>query len=255
MLYKIFYVLVLVFLSNNAYSQLSDLTASVMDQLNINIKDCESLFAEKVLPYNKDLSVIVIPKIGQKEEDMFSLDSYVVVVNNKTKKIKHLYFESYKTSGWESDAIFIYEVSIDTAKYLVQDSVRAFGVVLHTRNMSQPNPYNSRFISLFIPDGDKLQNILKNYEIFSYGGETDMNCFAEMNTEEKTLSLSKAKSNDYFNINVNVLHTLLVSKQKEGTSCESSSCNYSDCIETKTLKKSKQILQFLDGAYKQILNN
>ena len=78
-----------------------------------------------------------------------------------------------------------------------------------------------------------------------------MNCIAEMDTEEKSFMLLKATSNNYFDIKVNVLHTLLMSKQKEGTSCAPSRCDYSDCVETKTYKKSKQILRFLDGAYKQ----
>jgi len=233
---RIFLVIILVLVSNHSFAQPSDLTFKVMDELSISIDDCEgSLFAEKILPNNQDLTVIVIPKIGKKEEDMYTLDSYVVVVNNKTKKIQQLYFESYTTSGWESDAVFIYDLTIDTAPYLVQENVRAFGVVLHTRSMSQPNPYSSNFISLFIANGDKLQNILKNYEIYSYGGETDMNCFAEMYSENKTLILSKNKTNNYFDINVDVLQTKLTSK---------------DCIETETFTNSKQMLKFIDGSYK-----
>ncbi len=234
-LYRFILVSLVVTLTNTVLGQPSDLAIEVMDELNISIEECESLFVEKTLPYAKNLTAIVIPKIGKQEEDMFTLDSYVVVVNNKTKKIKHLYFESYKTSGWKSDAIYINEISIDTAPYLVQENVRAFGVIIHTRSMSQPNPYSSNFISLFIPDGDKLQNILKNYEIYSYGGETDMNCFAEMYSEDKTLIISKNKTNNYFDINVDVLHKKIISK---------------DCIETETLTNSKQILKFIDGSYK-----
>lgn len=232
------YISIIAFIvfTSNSFGQPSDLTIKVMDKLGLHLEDCEeSLFAEKVLPFNNNLSVIVIPKIGKQEEDWYILDSYIVVVNNKTKKIKHLYFESYKTSGWESDAVFIYDITIDTAKYLVQEKVRAFGVVLHTRNMSQPNPYNSKYISLFIPEGDTLQNILKNYEIYSYGGETDMNCFAKMYSEDKTLLHTKNKTNSYFDINVDVLHTKLISK---------------DCIESKTTTKSNEVLKFTKGSYK-----
>ena len=233
---KFILVSLLVVLTNTIFAQ-SDLVIKVMDKLNISIEDCDEmgLFTEKVLPYNHDLTVIVIPKTGKQEEDFYILDSYVVVVNNKTKKIEQLYFESYKTSGWESDAVFIYDITIDTARYLVQENVRAFGVVLHTRSMSQPNPYYSKYISLFIPEEDALQNILKNYEIYSYRGETDMNCFAEMYSEDKTLIISKTKTNDYFDINVDALHTKLISI---------------DCIESKTTTTSKQVLKFSDGSYK-----
>ncbi len=241
-LYRSILVCLVLILSNNILAQPSDLIIHVMDELSISIGDCDEMgqFPEKVLPYNKDLTVIVIPKTGEKEEGWFALDSYVVVVNNKTKIIKHLYFESYKTSGWESDAVFIYDITIDTARYLVQNNVRAFGVVLHTRNMSQPNPYSSNYISLFVPDGEKLQNILKNFEIYSYGGETDMNCFAEMYSDDKTLILSKNKTNNYFDINVDVLHKSINFKEKGDD----------DCIETETSTNSKQVLKFIDGSYK-----
>jgi len=225
----------LIVFSNHSFAQLSDLTVKVLDDLNINKEDCEDLFSEKVLPYNKDLSVIVIPKIGEKEEDMFSLDSYVVVVNNKSKKIQQLYFESYTTSGWESDAIFINEISIDTAPYLVQENKRAFGIVIHSRSMSRPNPYYSKYLSLYLPDGNNLQNILKSFEIYSYGGETDMNCIAEIYSEDKTLILSKTKTNNFIDINVDVLHKKIISK---------------NCIETETSTNSKQVLKFIDGSYK-----
>lgn len=236
-------VCIFVVLANIIVGQLSDLTLKVMDELDINIDDCEgSLFAEKVLPYNNDLSVIVIPKIGIKDEEfeeVYSLDSYVVMVNNKTQIIKHLYFESYKTSGWDSDAIYITEISIDTAPYLVQENVRAFGIIIQERSMSQPNPYSSNFISLFIPDGDKLQNILKNYEIYSFGGETDMNCLGEFVENTKILKMLKNQTNGYFDIETYSINSEIVYTKKED-----------DCVESKKVKNSKQILKFSNGTYR-----
>jgi len=231
-------VWVFVVLTSNTFGQPSDLTIKVMDNLGIHLEDCEgSLFAEKVLPYDKNLTVIVIPKIGQHKEGMFTLDSYVVVVNNKTERIKHKYFESYKTSGWESDAVFISDLTIDTARYLVQENTRAFGVILHTRNMSHPNPYASNYISLFIPKGNKLQNILKNFEIYSYGGETDMECLAELYYQRKILILSNNITNGFFDIEVKVSNTIHISKGE-------------DCEATKTSSNAKQVLKFSDGTYK-----
>ncbi len=233
-------VCIFVILANITFGQPSDLTLEVMDELGIHLEDCEgSLFAEKVLPYNTNLSVIVIPKIGIQEDDFYSLDSYVLMVNNKTNTIEHLYFESYKTSGWESDAIYITEISIDTAPYLLQENTRAFGVVLHTRSMSQPNPYSSNFISLFIPDGDKLQNILKNYEIYTFGGETDMNCWGKFAEVSKTLKMLKNTTNGFFDIEAHSTNSEIVYTKKDD-----------DCIKSKKAKNSKQILKFSNGTYR-----
>ncbi len=237
---RIVLIITLIFVSNYSFTQ-SDLVVKVMNELEITIEDCDEMgqFPEKVLPFNKDLTVIVIPKTGKKEEGMFTLDSYVVVVNNKTKEIKHLYYESYKTSGWESDAVYINDISIDTAKYLVQENVRAFGVVIHTRSMSQPNPYSSNYISLFIPDGKKLQIILKNFEIYSYGGETNMNCWGKFFETKTTLEMLKRTTHGFFDIKIINNNSEINYKEKDD-----------DCVESKTSTNSKQVLKFSDGFYK-----
>ncbi len=108
------------------------------------------------LPYSIDETVIVIPKIGEIDDDYYTLDSYVALVNHNTNEIKSLFFESYETSGWQSDAIFIYDITIDTTTYVVDKNTSAFGVVLNKRSLSQPNPYYERSISLFVSRGKAL---------------------------------------------------------------------------------------------------
>ncbi|HBS11669.1 MAG TPA: hypothetical protein DEO36_03875, partial [Flavobacteriaceae bacterium] len=59
------YISIIAFIvfTSNSFGQPSDLTIKVMDKLGLHLEDCEeSLFAEKVLPFNNNLSVIVIPK-------------------------------------------------------------------------------------------------------------------------------------------------------------------------------------------------
>jgi len=239
-LYRSILTYVFVVLANTVFGQPSDLTLEVMDELGIHLKDCEgSLFAEKILPYDDSLSVIVIPKIGKQEEGMYTLDSYILIVNNKTGKTKHHYFESYTTSGWESDAIYITKIAIDTAPYLVQENTRAFGVVIHNRSMSHPNPYSSSFISLFIPDGDRLKNILKNYETYTYGGETDTNCLGKFYSETKIIILSKNKTNGFFDLETKSTNAEIIYKEKGN-----------DCIESKTTTISKQTLKYSNGTYR-----
>lgn len=220
---------------------MSDLTLDVMKQLNIDETDCDGFFLEMQLPYNKDETVVVIPKIGEQDDDYTAIDSYVALVNNKTNKIKSLFFESYKTNGWESDAIFIYEMSIDTTTYSLDNKTKAFGVVLKSRNMSQPNPYYDKSISLFIQKGDSLLNVLKNFEIYSYGGETNMKCYADFYETVNSLSMSQNISNGFFDILVTSTSKEILFREIE-----------SDCDESiASSKESHSVLKFINGKYIQ----
>ncbi|QCX37061.1 hypothetical protein FF125_00890 [Aureibaculum algae] len=212
-------ILFFAFCCQISFAQLSDLTLNVMNQLNINEEDCDGSFAEMQLPYNTDETAIVIPKIGKQEEDFTALDSYVVLVNNKTKEIKSLFIESYETSGWQSDAIFIYDISIDTTSYLIDKNTNAFGVVLKSRSMSQPNPYYDSTISLFTPNGKKLKNILKNYPIYESIGETDMKCYGKFEIESRQLSISKNATNGFLDIVVDITNKTVVYEESKGE-CE-----------------------------------
>jgi hypothetical protein len=235
--FVLFYFFIL--FTNHSFSQPSDLTIEILDRLKINIEDCEDLFAEKILPYNQDLSVIVIPKIGKENEEGYFLDSYVIVVNNKTSKILHLYIENFETSGWDSGVIYIDKITIDTNPYLVQENIRAFGVVLHKLLNAQTSHISSKHISLFIPQGKNLQNILKNYPIHNSFGEQDIICTSKEELENKILTISENKTNDFFDINVEITSSNIFSK-KDG----------SDCITTKNSKSSKKVLRFEDNIYK-----
>jgi len=212
-----------------------------MKQLNIDEEDCEGLFAEMQLPYNTDETVVVIPKIGEQSEDYFSLDSYVALVNNKTKEIKSLFFESHKTSGWQSDAIFIYEISIDTTIYTLDKKTKAFGVLLKSRSMSQPNPYYDSYISLFIPQGKELKNILKNYSIYESVGETNMKCYGVFQIENRKLSMSENITNGFYDIVADISNTTVVYEEIND-----------ECKDKVTEKKvRKQTLTYKNGIFKE----
>lgn len=75
----------------------------VLEKLNINDEDCYSEFiTEKVLPYDTDKSLVVIPRMSHKEVDLYTLDAYIVIIDHKTHEIIHMY---HKKDEWTSDAI------------------------------------------------------------------------------------------------------------------------------------------------------
>lgn len=175
---------------------------NVIQQLGINtLKVMEEFVVFKVQPHDPNETIVIIPEIeGDYDEHHFELNSYIVLVNNTTKKITHKYYESSKTSGWDSDAILLSKISIDTAPYMVTKEIRAFGIRVFHYGMSKPNPYSNKTITLFVKSGNTLKKVLRHYDVMDYGGEWDTQCAGESTEVKNTLIMSKEMTNDYFDI-------------------------------------------------------
>jgi len=222
--------------SVNTNTQSNDISLidNVIQQLNLNkSKIKEDLIVSKVQPHNSNETIVVIPEIAIEEDDMFELNSHIVLVNTTTKKITHNYFESYKTNDWLSDAVAIEEISIDTAPYLVSEDSRAFGIRMYRYNRSQPNPYSNKTISLFVKSENSLTKILKNYDVMVNGGEWDTNCDGEFRDIKNTLIMTNKKTNGYFDILVKSIVIEIKNKEDEIGECQTTKDSSTDI---KTLK-------------------
>ena len=146
---------------NSILGQPSELTTKVCNNLDLNIEDCYlSLVSQKVMPSDPSKSIIVLPKIVEKEDDYFILDSYILIVENITGKILSKYFESHTTNNWTSDAIEIESIKVDTAPYNLNKSTRAFGIRVSYSGPSRVNPYSEETLSLFIEREEKIIPVL-----------------------------------------------------------------------------------------------
>jgi len=180
-----------------------ELVDLVLNELQIKKEQCKLEFVvEKVIPQNPDESIMVIPEIfiEEEEEYYFELNSYILIVDNKTGKIKHEFFESHKTNGWISDAIQLTDITIDTAPYLIKKGKRAFGIKVRFLGSSKPNPYGSEMLSLFIKDGKTLTRVLNNFEVNADSGEWDTTCSGNFYNVKKILIISDNGTNEYRDI-------------------------------------------------------
>jgi hypothetical protein len=224
-------------LKSNA--QPSALVAKVLTQLNIKLAACnEELIQEVQLPYNKALTVVVIPKYRERDEESFTLDSYILLVNRSTGKIVSKYVEEADDNGWVSDALRLEYIAVDPGPYVVKAGVKAFAIRLGFIGSSKPNPYNKEIISIFEPKGTTLKCILKNFEMDTYGGEWDMHCEGKFREETKVLSFSKNITQGYYQL-------LAKSKIKNIVSVKVND----DCQEKVTAKTITKILKFKNGTY------
>ncbi|OUS02834.1 hypothetical protein A9Q86_01940 [Flavobacteriales bacterium 33_180_T64] len=214
----------------------------VIQQLNIDkLKIKEEFVSSKILTHNKDESIVIIPEIASDDdENMYRLNSHIALVNNTTGKITHKYYESSKTSGWESDAIMLSEIAIDTTKYQLNDYTKAFGIQVYNYGLSRVNPYSNRTLSLFVKSGDSLKKVMHHYTILDYSGEWDGVCAGESNEVKNTFSIYKEQANGYFNIQVESTIT-----KSETFVINNDDCDSKDRISTKT-----RILKFDGETYK-----
>ncbi len=213
-----------------------DLINMVLSQLNIKKENCKTNFISiKDVPDNKEMSIVIIPEISteEKEDYYFELNSYILIVNKKTGKIKSKFYESSKTNAWTSDALVLTDITIDTAPYNIKKGKRAFGVRVHYIGSSKPNPYEAETISLFIDEDNKLNRVLNKYEVNGNFGEWDTNCAGEFTNFNSILIISNISTNNYYNINVKT--TIIQTDQFEDKN--------GDCQSTvlKTIKKTKLI--------------
>lgn len=187
------------------------------------------LVVQKTLPYAKNQSVIVIPKIAKKYADCdscFDFDAYIVIAENGK-----LISKFYEPKAWFQNVLAL-GISIDTAPYILNSSTRAFGVRAGNRSNSRAYIADNSDISLFIPQGRTLTRVLRYQEIYSYRGDWDGTCDGEFSSREGTISVEKEKTNGFANLTIKMKRTWRVNQMVED-GCEENEVSMNT---SKTLK-------------------
>lgn len=196
-----------------------ELIDKAMEALHIDESKTGFVVAE-VYPSNSKETIIVIEEIAKEEEGSSESYSHIVIIENTTGKITHKYFESSETNGWESDAIFMDNITIDTLTYKLNASENAFGAKVRFRNNSQPNPYNYETISLFTKEKNSLKKILDFYTLYEDWGEVNVNsCYAAFDKTVNTLSMSDIKTNGYNDILVKHTFSKIIYEEDKNGDC------------------------------------
>jgi len=220
------------------YEEFPSLIDNVIEQLELDYGNVDSEFLRyKVNPANPKETIVFIPVTVEEDgEDFFQLSSYLVIADNETENIMYTYFEP---NSIQSDAIYLEEISIDTFPYHIDEDHRAFGIKVSHRSGSQPNPYSTSVLSLYVRFGDKLTKILKDYTVSEFNGEGDAICTGEFTRQEKTLSMSTDQTNRFHDILVkNKITDTMTFKDKDG-----------ECNAEEVLTFSESVLKFNEGGY------
>lgn len=190
--------------AQNETLQKSKLFQTVLNQLHLKEKSIHTnLYCEKILPYAKDKTVVVLPQYtadSNMDEPEFTLNAYVLIVDNTSGKILQKYYE---TNAWTSDAIRLDDISIDTGIYTVTGNKRAFGIRVHYTGSSGPNPYGQATLSLYIPQEDTVKRILANYSVYEYHGDWDTKCAGEFTATQSFIDIDKQHmNNNFYNLTI-----------------------------------------------------
>lgn len=212
---------------------------AVLKQLKFKKSDInEKLVTEKILPYDKEKSVFVLPKYASEvTPDYFDLDAYILVIDNKTGTILYKFIEP---SAWTSDAIAITNISIDTGLYILNKTTRAFGVRVNYQNGSNINPYSENNLSLYIIKKNSLKEILSNYRVEDFIGDWGITCAGESTSSKSTLDIDQLQNNNFNNLIVKTktIKTKTILKKND------------DCITKESIKNETSKLIFDGKVYK-----
>lgn len=219
-----------------------ELETFVVKELNIEESKI-GFVVSKVSPGNSNETIVVIEEIAKEEEWSSESNSHIAIVDNTTGKITHKYFESSKTNGWDSDAIFMDNITIDTLNFKLDSSKTAFGVKGLFRSMSKPNPYYYETLSLFTKERDSLKKILDFYPIYESSGEVNVNsCYAHYDKTAKVLSMGDAKTNGYNDILVKHTISDIIYQEDENGDCNPT---------VRTVATESKVLAFNGAVYKE----
>lgn len=184
----------------------SETLSTILKQLNLKPEDCYSNFiSEMPMPGNERLTIWIIPKITLYEKDnygneIFNLDSYVLLADTETGKIVSKYHFPDK---WSSDAYEITGISIDSLDYRLNDDKIVFGVSRSSKASTRVCPTGDGFTELFVQQGDSLHCIF-GYSTYNYHGENygGLNGNAWMEEYRTKLIVLENKTNGFYNFSL-----------------------------------------------------
>lgn len=156
----------------------------------------------KVWPASPDKTLLAVRLRHQAATGMDSdtADLEVLVADSARPRILQRYRED---DALQSDAVRISSVTLDTARYRLNESTTAFGVRIGYTGSSRPNPYGSTVMNLYVVDGAKLRPVLSKLEVSKERGEWDTNCAGEFENVQRTVAIDAKRDRGYAGLRVN----------------------------------------------------
>lgn len=202
------------------------------------ISDC------KIMPNKPQYMLVAIAQLtpesivdegnyaGEYDLDMIVMDAASYKVIKRFSQAKAI----------PTDAIAFTGLTIDTAKYNLNNRQRAFGLRVNFRGSSRVNPYSQTLLNLYIEVDKGLQEVLHGFEVESYSGEWDGNCEGEFYFSTSTLAIKKTEATGFSD--------LLVKTQSGGSV---NRLIKDECTDKEKVKETQHsLLRYTGGSYKLV---
>lgn len=183
--------------SLTGFSQTENRLNDYYDQIQIDkSKVLKEFVTYKILPYDTNSTIYVIPVKTEEGEGWWSADIHLIkTLTNSGKIITYSIFES----ATQSDAIALYKIWIDTAPYKITNNNSAFGIRLDYANNSRAAGFDGETLLLVEEKNGNFHNILKLdvSKSVAYGGGDCKD--TEMYKQKSILIIDKVNSNMGYN--------------------------------------------------------
>ncbi|WP_157499346.1 hypothetical protein [Lysobacter sp. Root604] len=121
-------------------------------------------------------------------------DLELLVADSARPRILQRYREA---NALDSDAIRVSGLSLDTARYRLDERTTAFGLRVSYTGASRANPYSSTSLSLYVPDGARLRPVLSRLQVALDRGEWDTQCAGEFESVQRTVAIDGKRDHGY----------------------------------------------------------
>lgn len=197
--------------------------------------DGKSLSRCKVWPAFQNQAIVVkstyLADVGGDDAGVFDLDLSVVNASNAKPIATY-----HKPGAFNSDAIRLDDLRIDTARYRLAPNVRAFGVRSMFGHSSSAIPYEKTDLTLYVREGDALRPVLEGLVVFKNHGEFMSDCDGYTKTLRRTVDIGTSSHHGF----ADLLITTSGSKMKNTKSG-------SQCVSKTTDLKKTQVTLTYDG--------
>lgn len=172
----------------------------------------------RVWPADTSLTLIAVPVLGPEEfnGEVQQGDLDVLVVDSTSLRPRA---SIRLPEVMSSDAIHVDSVSLDTARYNLSPSVRAFGIRSSRSNSSQPNPFSETRLQLLVINESKLEAITEQIVTSSSGGEWDTRCAGEFHETKRTLEVGSAPAQGWATLTVRERSASTVNREDAAGTC------------------------------------
>ena len=189
----------------SSHTEDSFFKSNILKQLDLDKTTIDNidwvLMAEAYLPYNPNVSVIIVP-ICKEKEDAYCIeyDAYILLVDHRINQITH---KLYKKDLWKSDATDLRSLTIDFSLSAINKKHDGFGVIAYYVNTSAVCTGVEETISLFVPKGKKIIEVLDKFNISTDAypgrwGNEDCSFFSRTST----LNVTDTKTKGFYDIDV-----------------------------------------------------